>query len=585
MSRNKVIAIFISIGILGGGTYLYDPHPENPNSSALAKGSEQYSAEIIRDLWGVPHIFGQRDADVSFGLAYAHAEDDFETIQETLAATRGVLASYRGTDAIPADYIVGLLNVWPTIDERYRTDVPDDVKTIAEAYAAGLNLFASEHPGEIWPGLAPFKAEDVVAGFIFKTPFFYGIDKVLMDLLDEDRKQEIALDPSGESQAWTVRKDSKAELGSNAIAVNRSRSGDETTRLLINSHQPMTGPVAWYEAHLVSQEGMDITGGLFPGTPFILHGFNRHLGWANTVNHIDLTDVYALERHADDDSLYKLDGEWKAFEEQQIAIKIHLWGPFFFTTKQTILRSEHGPVIENGDNAYALRYAGMDEIRQLEQYYRFNRASDFASFKDAMRLNALPSINYVYADKNDQIAFIHNAQYPRRVDGWNWKLDLPGNRSDLIWHEYLSFAEMPVLENPQSGLIYNANNQPFHATDGDDNLIPEDFPEFMGLATDETNRSIRLGELSPNFERIGKEQLLELKFDDRYSEDSEQYGIIKQILGLNPEDDEFSPYQDHLAQWDRYTNIENPHAALAILALRHIYREDRARGSKQHSEG
>lgn len=152
--------------------------------------------------------------------------------------------------------------------------------------------------------------------------------------------------PTEHAQAFHVAEKTGLQLGSNGIAINAKRSGDDTTRLLINSHQPLTGPVAWFEAHLQSEEGLNIMGGLFPGTPLILHGFNEHLGWANTVNHIDLADTYVLSRNPENDMQYKLDGQWKNFEVQEVTIQIRLFGPFAFNAKRRVLRSDHGPVIE-----------------------------------------------------------------------------------------------------------------------------------------------------------------------------------------------------------------------------------------------
>ena len=113
---------------LGAGIYTWNPLPQNPSAEELADAAANYDVEIIRDNWGVPHIYGQTDNDAAFGLAYAHAEDDYETIQETVAATRGILGRYKGANAARTDYLVELLNVWDTIEERYESDVPVDVK-------------------------------------------------------------------------------------------------------------------------------------------------------------------------------------------------------------------------------------------------------------------------------------------------------------------------------------------------------------------------------------------------------------------------------------------------------------------------
>lgn len=569
------IACVISASLLLAAVYLYRPIADNPSATELSAAADRYSVEILRDKWGVPHIVGDRDADVSFGLAYAHAEDDFETIQETLAATRGVLARYRGKNAAATDYIVHLLGVWETINVRYQNDVPDDVKAIAEAYVAGLNLYAARFPEKTWTGLAPFTAEDVVAGFIFKTPFFYGLDKVLLDLFDEQRTAEIALGGGESEQAWEVRSERVRELGSNALAVRRARSSDGKTRLLINSHQPMTGPVAWYEAHLISKQTLNISGGLFPGTPVILHGFNDHLGWANTVNHIDLSDSYVLTVNPENPKQYRLDNEWLDFELQEVEILVHLFGPFYYPARREVLRSEHGPVIEGSSHTFALRYAGMGEVRQLEQYFRLNQAQNFQQFTAAMSMNALPSINYVYADKDDTIAFIHNAQYPKRVGGPDWRLDLAGDRRELIWDGYLSYAEIPKLVNPKSGLVFNANNTPFAATDGDDNLAPSQFASSMGLATDQTNRSLRLMELTDGVSKLSKQDILDIKFDLSYSADSKQVEILKKFIDLDSGGDQrIEKAQRHLKMWNYGTDQDNRHAALAILSLRKIYRAD-----------
>jgi acyl-homoserine-lactone acylase len=561
----------IFLAVVVTAQWLWNPLPGNPSAAVLSQGAANYKAEIVRDKWGVPHILGKRNADTSFGLAYAHAEDDFETIQEMVAATRGVLAQYRGQSAAPGDYLVELLDVWQTVNSRYEDDVPDDVKEIAKAYAAGINLYAAKYPGSVWQGLAPFTAEDIVAGFIFKTPFFYGLDKPLLDLFDESSELEIALSPKGDQLSWGLVKRGSSERGSNAYAVSAERSGEQTTRLLINSHQPLTGPVAWYEAHIFAEDGWNIQGGLFPGTPVILHGFSENLGWANTVNHIDLSDAYLLTRNPDNPNQYRLDGQWHDFEKREVTLLVKLWGDFRFPAKRSVLRSKHGPVIDSGDKTYALRYAGMDEIRQLEQYVRLNQAEDFDGFMQAMQMNALPSINYVYADRANNIGFIHNAQYPNRDDSWNWSDGLPGDRSDLIWQGYRPFSQVPMLINPVSGMVFNANNTPFSATDGADNLRAEDFPQSMGLATNQTNRSWRVLEMNSGDSPIDEEELLRQKFDIQYSEQSKQVQALQVALAQDWSNNPgLLAAQEIIKQWDRRADLENLNAALPIQIFSQI---------------
>lgn len=557
------LAGLLLAAVIGAGIYTWNPLPKAP--ATLADAAANYDVEIIRDNWGIPHIYGKRDADVAFGLAYAHAEDDYETIQETVAATRGVLARYRGMDGAPTDYIVALIHVWGTVNDGYETKVPNDVRAIAEGYAAGMNLYASENPDATWAGLAPFTGQDVVAGFVFKTPFFYGFDETLLSLFGDERTAQLALAP-GEKGAWIAQPKQGPERGSNAFAVSPERSGDGVTRLMINSHQPMTGPVAWWEAHTVSEEGLNIQGGLFPGTPVVLHGFNEHLGWANTVSKPDLSDVYRLTVNPDNENQYKLDGEWRDFERSTTTIRVKLFGPFAFPAKREVLRSEHGPVVKSKHGTYAVRYAGMGEIRQLEQYARFGKATNWDEFRDAMSMLALPSINYIYADKDRNIAFIHNGQYPNRIEGWDWSVDLPGDRSELIWDGYRPYSDVPVLLNPESGLIYNANNQPYSATDGDDNLTPDMFPASMGLQTNQTNRSLRIMELTKVRIPIDRERLLTLKFDNAYAMGSEAAGVVAEVLATDwSAEPDMQAAAAHLAAWDMRTDMDSRYAALGAL--------------------
>jgi len=162
----------------------------------IAKAAE-YDATIKRDEWGVPHIFGDRDADAAFGIGYAHAEDDFGTIQEVLIATRGHLASIKGERAAVTDYLVNLMGVWETVNKRYESDLSPEVREVIEAYADGVNYYAALHPENVVPGTLPVTGEDIAAGFIFKSPFFYGLDKVLLAVFEGKVGGETGLSKEG----------------------------------------------------------------------------------------------------------------------------------------------------------------------------------------------------------------------------------------------------------------------------------------------------------------------------------------------------------------------------------------------------
>ena len=522
--------------------------PNAPDPAVFLARASNYHARIVRDNFGVPHIFGKRDADVAFGFAFAHCEDDFATIQDVALASRGQLAASEGYHAAVTDYLVHLFRVWETVNARYAKDLPVDVRSVVEAYADGINYYAALHPELVKPGLLPLTGKDVVAGFVFKTPFFYGLDNVLKKLTA----------PAANGKAVPV--------GSNGVAVGPSRSADGATRLLVNSHQPYVGPVAWYEAVLESGEGWHVAGGFFPGTPFMLHGHNAHLGWANTVNEPHLADVYRLTINPRNDHQYRLDGRWRDFRIEDAAIRIKIFGPLMWTVHRDVLFAAQGPVLKTDHGVFAIRYAGMNEVRQVLQYYRLNKARNLAEWRAAMALQALPSINYVYADEKGNIGYVYNGQFPARKPGFDWKHVLPGDRSDLIWHRYLPFDKVPQIWNPKSGFVFNSNNTPFQATGASDNLKPASFPAWMGIQTNMTNRAWRALETFGADRAIGADAFRRYKFDLAYSRRSELAREIAGIVAADPKaDGDLKAAQQILRGWDFRTDRRNRGAALAVL--------------------
>ena len=534
--------------------------PAAPDRAALIGKAMGYDARIRRDEWGVPHVLGRTDADAAFGLAYAHAEDDFATIQDAALAVRGTLAQRDGAKAAVTDYLVRLLRVWETVNARYDRDLPPDLKRCLEAYADGVNLYGALHPEKVSPGLLPLTGKDIAAGFVFKTPFFYGLDKTLQKLTEPETKKGAARKPA-------------LPTGSNGVAVAPSRSEDGATRLLVNSHQPYTGPVAWYEAVVESGEGLHVAGGLFPGTPFMLHGHNAHLGWANTVNAPRLADVFKLTVNPKHPELYRLDGQWRPFEKSVAGIKVRLFGPLSWTVRKDVLWSVHGPVLQTEKGFFAVRYAGMGEVRQSLQYYRLDKAVDMASWKAAMGLQALPSINYLYADEKGNIGYVYNAQFPDRRQDVRWTATMPGERSDLIWQGYLPFERTPQIWNPASGYVFNSNNTPYRATGAADSLNAGQFVASMGIQTNMTNRALRAEETFGTDPRISAETFRKYKFDIAYSARSDLAVILSQIARLDPgKDPDIAAAKTLLAGWDRRADIHSRAAALAILVGEPIVR-------------
>ena len=538
--------------------------PPAPDGASLVAKASAYHARIRRDHFGVPHISGPTDPDVAFGLGFAHSEDDFATIQEASLTARGQLAALQGPKGAVTDYLVRLFRVRETVAARYATDLPADVRAVLQAYADGVNYYGALHPDKVAPGLLPLTGQDVAAGFVFRTPFFYGLDGVVRKITAPAKAPTTA-----KVQASVL------PIGSNGMAVAASKSADGATRLLVNSHQPYVGQVSWYEAVLDSGQGWHVAGGFFPGSPFMLHGHNAHLGWANTVNDPNLSTVYRLTINPANPDQYRLDGQWKTFEKSDAALRIKLWGPLFWTVHRPVLWSAQGPVFKTDHGVFAVRYAGMNEVRQPLQYYRLDKAQNRDEWLAAMRLQALPSINYIYADERGNIGYVYNGLFPARAEGRDWTQIQPGDRSDLIWHGYLPFERVPQIWNPKSGYVFNSNNTPFQATGAEDALKPSDFSPTMGLQTNMTNRAYRAQETFGADPAITAEKFRAYKFDIAYSPHSEIAAMIAQLVQVDPGSDaDLKAAQTLLKNWDRRTNVGSRAAALAVLTGTEAHHSD-----------
>jgi penicillin amidase/acyl-homoserine-lactone acylase len=312
-----------------------------------------------------------------------------------------------------------------------------------------------------------------------------------------------------------------------------------------------------------------MAGATFPGSPVILHGHNRHLGWSSTVNKPDLVDVYRLTLNPENDGEYLLDGEWLPLESRPARIQVRLLGPLRWTFTQPLYFSRHGPVLKLEHGTFAIRWAGMGEIRTLDQYLAINKASSMSEFEAALALGYQPSINQVYADREGNIAHYYNAMFPQRMAGWDWGKDLPGDDSRLIWNEYLPFSAVPATRNPPSGFVFNANNSPYLSTTGPGQPRAQDYSPTQGIETHVTNRALRLRRLLGESEHLSREDFYRIKYDLFYDE---ELPAIRQLREFLAEGKAALPQSLHaafdlLASWDLGTQRDNSAAALAVLTL------------------
>ncbi len=497
---------------------------------------------IARDIYGVPHIFAPTDPEVAYGLAYAHSEDDFKTIQTLILTGKGKLGTYLGKKGAPVDFVFGLLNTRKVVDQQIKSMDPKFLQLV-QGYLLGLEAYGMAHPSEILnKHVFPIALEDYIATTMFSVAIFCGVDKTLPKILDGSIPSLPGF--TGE--------------GSNAFAIKGSKSATGEPMLVINAHQPIEGATAFYEAHVQSEEGWNILGGLFPGGPLIFHGTTPNLAWAHTVNFQDKIDVYQLQTDKAHPGQYKVDGEWLPLVKRKIKLSIK---GIPITVSKMAYESIYGPTVKSPKGTYfSIRLPSLLDAGALQQWYAMNRSTNFTEFKAALNQNHLPMFNIMYADKEDNIFYISNGKMPYRNAKYNWASTLPGNTRETLWEKFKPLSELPQHLNPAAGYLFNTNHSPFKATAVNENLNPANYDKYDGYETYHNNRSQRAKELIDTYDKISLEDLKRIKFDRQlpakilypygydasvlFTLDASKYPALATII-------------KGLKEWNHVTNIES----------------------------
>ena len=522
---------------------------------SYAQKIDPASIEIVRDSFGVPHIFANTDAEVAYGLAYAHAEDDFKTIQLGFLSGKSMLGIYKGKSGATIDYIAYLLRCQQTVNEKYESDISADYKKVLQGYCDGFNAYAKTHPGEVLvKKLLPLTPKDMLAYSMLQLAISSGMDKALTQIYNGSVRSLDEFKPGG----------------SNAYAFNSNKTVDGSTYLNINAHQPLDGPVSWYEAHLCSNEGWNIVGALFACAPSILLGCNENLAWAHTVNYPDKLDIYQLEINPANKLQYKFDNEWITLEEKQVKLHAKIIG-IPVTVKRKTYWSKYGPVVITDKGTFAIRTAPLFDIRALEQWYRMNKASNFNSFYKALKMEALPGYNVMYADRFDTIFYLSNGKIPIRDKNYNWRSTLPGNTSKTLWTTYHPIEALPHYLNPPSGYLFNSNHSPFNASATADNIKNKDFDPTMGYETNENNRSMRFMELLKPYNKIDYNTFKRIKFDRQLPNPLAYSTNTDTLFLLTPADyPAISDVMNSLQQWDRKAVVDSKGATIFSVIFYYV---------------
>jgi acyl-homoserine-lactone acylase len=513
---------------------------------------------IVRDSFGVPHIYGKTDAEVAYGLAWATAEDDFKSMQENILSIRGRLGEIKGVDGAIFDFLAFAIGTKEVVEAKYETDISDDFKAVLQGYTAGVNAYAARHEDELLlKDIFPISEKDVLQGYVLNLTLLSSVHEDITKIINRNIKRY------------------ELPQGSNGIAMNHHRTKDGNTYLAVNSHQPLEGPFAWYEAHLESEEGWQMIGANFPGGVSLFIGTTPNLGWTHTVNHPDFDDVYKLEMHPKDKLKYKLDGNWETLTTRTFKSKVKI-GFLKIPFKKKIYESKYGLTLKNKDGFYSIRFQGnMATVKAAEQWYRMNKAQDFKDFKAALDVQGIGCTNIVYADKESNIYYLGNGNFPKRNPNYDWKKVLPGNTSATLWEaDFLPIDSLAQVLNPNCGYVFNTNNTPFNATAPAENIDSNDINPTIGYLKWDNNRSLRFQHLIGQYEKLDYEDFKKIKFDQEWQNPAYAFVIrnIEDIFSLDANKyPQIAEVIKILKAWDRKTNIENGGATVFIVALRFLH--------------
>ena len=471
---------------------------QNPEYERLQARAQNVT--IIRDDFGVPHVYAKTDADAVFGMLYAQSEDDFNRVEQNYIWATGRLAEIEGEEALISDLRARL---YMTTDEARLAyeSAPEWLQQLCDAFADGVNWYLLTHPDvkprlltRFEPWMPMFFSEGSIGGDIEQIPLdgidaFYNHDAAAALVADAGRKF-------------------KEPGGSNGFAISGELTESGNAMLLINPH---TSFFFRGEIHVVSEEGLDAYGAVTWGQFFVYQGFNEDTGWMHTSTYLDFMDEFVEDVFEDDGKLvYRYGDEVRPVQVSAVTLK-YKDGDRMSEKTYPMYHTHHGPVTHTLDGRWVSTKINWDPVNALRQSFTRTKLRDHDEFRDMMDIRTNSSNNTVYADSSGNIAYYHGNFVPRRNPSFDYSKPVDGSDIATDWQGIHDVDEIVTVLNPPNGWIQNCNSTPFTSA-AQFSPKREDYPVYM--APDPENyRGIHAVRVLTGVSNLTLDGLIDLAYD------------------------------------------------------------------------
>ena len=446
---------------------------QSPSADDIARWERRaHSVTIIRDDWGIPHVYGRTDADAVFGVMYAQAEDDFNRVETNYITSMGRAAEHEGESAIFRDLRMKLFINPDSMKAMYARS-PQWLRALMDAYADGLNFYLYKHP-EVKPKVIT-RFEPWMALTFSEGSIRGDIERVSIPSLRAFYTNTPAPRTADEEDLF------EEPRGSNGIAIAPQNTVNGRSLLLINPH---TSFFFSAEAQMVSEEGLNAYGAITWGQFFIYQGFNHRAGWMHTSSSVDNIDEYVEDVISRNGRLfYRYGTEERPVHVSRIAVPYRAANGAMATREFTTYRTHHGPIVRAQNGKWVAVRLMEEPLKALQQSYLRTKARNLAEFRKTMELHTNSSNNTLFADAEGNIAYFHANFIPRRDTSFEWDEPVSGTDPRTEWRGVLSIDESPNVINPPIGWVYNTNNWPYSAA-GPYSPKKESFPAYVDAGSE-----------------------------------------------------------------------------------------------------